>query len=359
MAAMDGLEESPNRRRPKPEYPWGETTPEPGETIEVAPGVHWIRMPLPFVLRAINLWLLEDGDGWTVVDTGIASEETRGLWRRLFTGTMAGRPVKRVIITHMHPDHIGLAGWLTRKFECRLWISRLEYVTCRMLVADTGREAPEEGVTFFRGAGWDEDALDSYRVKFGGFGKAVSRLPDSYRRLEDGEDIDIGGRTWRIITGNGHSPEHVCLYCPQEDILISGDQVLPRITSNVSVFPTEPDADPLGDWIASCRKLKANLPGSALVLPAHNEPFRGLHDRLDDLIRGHEVSLERLEKRLVEPKRVVDVFAALFARQIGQDLLSMATGETIAHLNHLITRGRVTRDDSTAVWLYRRVADGA
>lgn len=355
MTAMDGLEEAQTRRKPKLDYPWGEILPGPGETIEVAPGVHWLRMPLPFVLKAINLWLLEDGDGWTVVDTGIANEQTRGLWRQLFTGAMAGRPVKRVIITHMHPDHIGLAGWLTRKFQCRLWISRLEYVMCRMLVADTGREAPEEGVTFFRGAGWDEDALDSYRVKFGGFGKAVSRLPDAYRRLEDEESFTIAGRIWQVVTGNGHSPDHVCLYCPELDVLISGDQVLPRITSNVSVFPTEPDADPLGDWLASCRKLKTRLPPSALVLPAHNEPFRGLHDRLDDLIRGHEISLDRLESRLGEPKRVVDMFTALFARPIGPDLLSMATGETIAHLNHLIAQGRVTRDESEPVWRYRQI----
>jgi len=345
MSAMDGLEDAAadTPARPKLDYPFT-TTPEPGEVIEVAPGVLWARMPLPFVLKWINVWLIEDGDGWAIVDTGIGSEVTREHWRTIFSKAIGDKPITRVFITHMHPDHLGLAGWLTRKFDCPLWISRLEYVTCRMLVADTGREAPEDGVRFYRAAGWDEDALDSYRVKFGGFGKAISRLPDSYRRLSDGDVIRIGARDWRVITGNGHSPEHACLWQPELKVLISGDQVLPRISSNVSVFPTEPDADPLSDWINSCAKLRAALPDDLLVLPAHNEPFYGLHARLTNLIDGHERALARVEKRIAaEPRRVVDLFGALFARQIGPDLLGMATGETLAHLNCLIARGRAQR----------------
>lgn len=349
--SMDGLEDSPEPARPKLVYPCGDP-PEPGAIKTVAEGVHWVRMPLPFALKWINLWLLDDGDGYAIVDTGVALEETREHWRTIFTGPMANKPVTRVICTHMHPDHIGLAGWITRKFDCPLWISRLEYVTCRMLVADTGREAPDDGVKFFRAAGWDEDSLDSYRVRFGGFGKAVSRMPDSYRRLSDGDAVEIGGRTWQIVTGNGHSPEHVCLYQPDLNVLISGDQVLPRISSNVSVFPTEPEADPLADWLHSCAKLKAALPADCLVLPSHNEPFLGLHARLDHLIESHEKGLARLMKRLTDgDKRVIDLFGAMFARQIGPDLLGMATGETIAHLNCLIARGqaeRVLGDDGVA-----------
>jgi glyoxylase-like metal-dependent hydrolase (beta-lactamase superfamily II) len=244
----------------------------------------------------------------------------------------------------MHPDHVGLAGWITRKFDCRLWMSRLEYFACRMLVADTGREAPGDGVRFYRAAGWDEDALDSYRVRFGAFGKAVSRLPDGYKRLADGDELQIGGRRWRVIVGNGHSPEHACLLCEELNLFISGDQLLPRISSNVSVFPTEPDADPLSDWLFSCAKLKAAIPADVLVLPSHNEPFIGAHGRLQDLIDGHERALSRLEARLAQgPRRAVDLFGALFARKIGPDLFGMATGETIAHLNCLIARGRARR----------------
>lgn len=353
--SMDGLEEAPELVKPRLVYPCGDP-PEPGAVKAVAPGVLWVRMPLPFALKWINLWLIEDGPGYALVDTGVATETTREHWRAIFDGAMGGKPITRVICTHMHPDHIGLAGWITRKFACPLWISRLEYVTCRMLVADTGREAPEDGVRFYRAAGWDEDALDSYRVRFGGFGKAVSRMPDSYRRLSDGDAVAIGGRDWRIITGNGHSPEHVCLYQPELDVLISGDQVLPRISSNVSVFPTEPDADPLADWLHSCAKLKAALPDSCLVLPAHNEPFHGLHARLDHLIDSHERGLARLLTRLTQDKRAVDLFGAMFARSIGPDLLGMATGETLAHLNCLIARGAVERHvGADGVALYRAV----
>jgi glyoxylase-like metal-dependent hydrolase (beta-lactamase superfamily II) len=357
MSGMDGREDAPAdsateaQARAKLIYPFPDR-PEPGGVIEVAPGVLWVRMPLPMALNHINLWLLEDGDGWTLVDTGIATEETRTHWREIFEKHLKGRPITRVICTHMHPDHIGLAGWIARKFDCRLWMSRLEYVTCRMLVADTGREAPDDGVNFLREAGWDEDALDSYRVKFGGFGKAVSRLPDSYRRLAEGDVIDIGARSWRIVSGNGHSPEHICLWQDELKVLISGDQVLPRITSNVSVFPTEPDADPLRDWLESCARLKAVLPDDLLTLPSHNEPFYGLHARLQHLIDGHERTLARIEQRLqTRDYRAIELFGALFARAIGPEVMGMATGETLAHLNCLIGRGRAVRrigDDGVA-----------
>jgi glyoxylase-like metal-dependent hydrolase (beta-lactamase superfamily II) len=348
--SMDGLEE-PHTARATLVYPLGEA-PAPGTVREVAPGIYWLRMPLPFALKWINLWLLEDGDGWTIVDTGLAMEETRNYWRTIFDSALNGKPVKRVICTHMHPDHVGLAGWICRKFEAPLWMSRLEYVTCRMLVADTGREAPEDGVQFFRAAGWDEQAIAQYKARFGGFGMAVSRLPDSYRRISDGDGIEIGGLTWRVITGHGHCPEHVCLWQDELKLFISGDQVLPRISSNVSVFPTEPTADPLSDWLHSCAKLKAALPNDLLVLPAHNEPFTGLHERLTALIEGHERSLTRLLKRIEEePKRALDLFGALFARKIGDDLLGMATGETIAHMNCLIGRGlaRAVRNDEGVI----------
>jgi glyoxylase-like metal-dependent hydrolase (beta-lactamase superfamily II) len=334
------------------DYPCGEP-PVPGDIKQVAEGVFWVRMPLPFSLKWINLWLLRDGEGWAIVDTGVATEETRLHWRTIFDTHLEDLPVKRVLITHMHPDHVGLAGWLTRKFEAQLWMSRLEYLTCRTLVADTGRDAPDVAIAFYRAAGWNEDALDTYRVRFGGFGKAVSRLPDAYKRMSDGDVISIGGRQWQVIMGCGHSPEHACLFQPELNVLISGDQVLPRISSNVSVFPTEPDGDPMSDWINSCHKLKAALPENVLVLPSHNEPFVGLHRRLDDLIDNHESALTRLAKWIKEPKHVVDCFSPLFKRTIGPDVLGMATGEAIAHLNCLIIRGQArvsVGDDGIALY---------
>jgi glyoxylase-like metal-dependent hydrolase (beta-lactamase superfamily II) len=335
-------------------YPCGDK-PDPRQPKQVAPGVYWVRMPLPFSgLDHINLWLLEDGDGWTLVDTGIGNESTRRIWSDVFDSTLKGKPITRVICTHMHPDHVGLAGWISRKFGARLWMSRLEYITCRILVADTGREAPQEAVAFYRAVGWDEDVLDRYQVMFGGFGKGVSPLPDSFRRLSDGDVLKIGARNWRIVTGCGHSPDHACLLSEEDKLFISGDQVLPRISSNVSVFPTEPDADPLSDWLWSLQKLRAAIPSDVLTLPAHNEPFLGLHDRLDYLLSGHEKKLDRVEQRLSEgPRRVLDLFVALFGRAIEQDSVGAATGETLAHLNCLIKRGRAKRSiDATGRFLY-------
>jgi glyoxylase-like metal-dependent hydrolase (beta-lactamase superfamily II) len=225
-----------------------------------------------------------------------------------------------------------------------------------MLVADTGREAPEAGVRFYRAAGWSQEDIDRYIDRFGGFGKAVSQMPDGFRRISDGDTLKIGGRDWTVVTGNGHSPDHACLYCEDLNVLISGDQLLPKISSNVSVFPTEPAADPLADWIASCGKLKAAVPEDVLVLPAHNEPFRGAHKRLDALVRGHEVALGRLLDRLEEPRRVVDLFTTLFVRPIDSDLVGMATGETIAHLNCLMGRGLAARTQDGDISLYMRVS---
>jgi glyoxylase-like metal-dependent hydrolase (beta-lactamase superfamily II) len=352
----DGFEDAEEPRRPKLTYPF-EVTPEAGsgEAVEVAPGVMWLRQPLFGSLGFINVWALADGDGWAIVDTGLQTHDTAQAWRKAFAGVLGGKPITRVIVTHLHPDHIGLAGWMTRKFACRLWMTRLEYFQCRMLVADTGREAPEDGIRFFRAAGWDEEAIENYKARFGGFGKAIYQLPDSYRRLSDGDVFEVGGHEWRVVTGNGHSPEHACLWCPDLNLLISGDQVLPKISSNVSVFPTEPDADPLSDWLTSLAKLKASIPDEVLVLPAHNDPFYGLHARLDHLTAGHERSLMRLEKLLgKEPKRAVDVFGALFARTIDGGLLGMATGEGLAHINCLMHRGLAVREvDHDGVAWYR------
>ncbi|MCU0881075.1 MAG: MBL fold metallo-hydrolase [Hyphomonadaceae bacterium] len=339
-------------------YPCGEP-PAPGTVKQVADGVLWIGMPLPFALKRINLWLIADTfegrSGWAVVDTGVALEESRAYWRSIFDAVLGqGQTITRVFVTHMHPDHIGLAGWICRKFDAPLWMSRLEYITCRMLVADTGREAPQDGVNFYRACGWDEDALDTYRIRFGGFGKAVSRLPDAYHRVSDDDLITIGDSQWRAVHGSGHCPDHMCLWNDERKLLISGDQVLPRISSNVSVFPTEPDGDPMADWIASCHNLRARLPDDLLVLPAHNEPFTGLHHRLTSLIDNHETALTRLADHLAEaPRRVVDCFSPLFKRPIGGEVLGMATGEALAHLNCLIGRGLAARhQDQAGIWWF-------
>ncbi len=333
-------------------YPFT-TPPATGEALEVAPGVLWLRMPLPFSLNHINLWALADGDAWTLVDTGIRSPDTVSAWQQLHGGALGGRPIARVVVTHMHPDHMGMAGWLSRRFNAPLWMTRLEYLTCRVLVADTGRDAPEEGVRFYQRAGWSADQLEIYRTRFGDFGKHCYALPDSYRRMVDGEVLHIGAHDWRVVVGSGHSPEHACLYCPSLGVLISGDQVLPKISSNISVFPTEPAADPLGEWLASLQHLAHVIPADTLVLPSHGLPFTGLHPRLEQLSASHVRALERLQQALATPHRVVDLFSTLFSRPLEDPhALSMATGESLAHLNRLLAMGviEVSEDDDGVAW---------
>ena len=354
----DGIEEVDGGRT-RLVYPF-EAGPAAGAAVDIAPGIKWMRLPLGGPLAFINVWALEDDGGWAIVDTGLQTPQTSAAWRSIFEGPLRGEPVTRVLVTHMHPDHTGMAGWITRKYGVRLWMTRLEYLMCRVLAADTGRETPEDGLRFYRAAGWDQDGLDTYRSRFGGFGSALHALPDSFRRLSDGEEFAIGAHTWRVVVGSGHSPEHACLHCPDLKLFISGDQVLPKISSNVSVFPTEPDGDPLRDWLSSLARIKSRMPDDVLVLPAHNDPFRGLHARIDHLIGGHERSLTRLEQLLDEPKRAVDVFSVLFKRVITPELLGMATGEAVAHLNCLIHRGLAVRDsDVRGVDWYKAANAGA
>ncbi len=326
--------------------------PNSGEVMLVAPVVKWLRMPLPFVLGHINLWLLEDDDGWAIVDTGVCTEESQEVWERIFADGMDGRPATRLIVTHLHPDHAGCAGWLAEKLGVELLMSREEYLLCRILVSDTGRPAPEAGIRFYKGAGYSQKALNTYQERFGTFGKYVSPLPESYRRLKDGDVLSIGANEWQIIVGRGHSPEHACLYCADLNLLISGDQLLPTISSNVRVHPTEPAANPLSDWLASLEELKKRIPEDVLVLPAHGKPFRGAHARLNQLIHEHKTSLAELYGLCKEPKRAVDTFPALFKARITGSNLMFATGESIAHLNYPLNTDQMTveTDDGGVRW---------
>ncbi|MGI9333886.1 MAG: MBL fold metallo-hydrolase [Gammaproteobacteria bacterium] len=326
-------------------YPFAKP-PEHGKPKEVADGVYWLRMPLPFALDHINLYLLRDGDGWIIVDTGIRGAQTLEHWERVIDDFFGAQPIKRVLVTHMHPDHAGQAGWLTRHFGVDLWMTRTEYLMCRLLAEDGPADVPEDAISFYRSAGFRQRALDLYQQRFGRFGQMIERLPAGYRRLRDRERLAIDGREWEVVVGRGHSPEHACLYSADHGVLISGDQVLPRISSNVSVFPTEPQANPLRDWIESCLELKCHLPADLLVLPSHNEPFKGLHARLEELVTEHYDNLESLHAYCAEPKQVVEVFPALFRREIDGGTLLLATGESIAHLNYLIETGAMVRESA-------------
>lgn len=329
------------------DYPFGDRAPAPGEAIEVAPGVHWTRLPVPGPLNHINVWMVEEEGGVAIVDTGLPLEPSKAAWREV----LAGRTVTRVIVTHMHPDHLGLAGWVTRKYGVRLWMTRGEYLTARMLVADARAEPPEGVVAMWRGSGWsDEQRAGAMAKGWGQFANVVHRLPDGYVRVQAGDRL--GG--WQAVIASGHSPEHLCLVDETRRLMIAGDQVLPRISSNVSLTMLEPEGDPLAEWLASLGRFRADLPADLLVLPAHGSPFTGLHVRLDALIAGHHKQLDRLEERLREaPRRAIDCFSAMFARAIDDDLLGMATGETLAHLRWLERNGRALREERDGVWWWR------
>lgn len=331
--------------------------PAAGTTTRIDAGIRWLRMPLPFALSHINLWLLDDAPGPTIVDTGIGGKKTRELWLDIFDNKPGAPTPSRVIVTHMHPDHVGCAGWLCDEFGIELWMTVTEYLMCRVLASDSG-SPPSEAVNFYHAAGYSADQLERYAELFGGFGRAVTPLPKSFRRLRHGQSISVGNDEWQVICGYGHSPEHACLFSASRNTLIAGDQLLPTISSNISVWPTEPGSNPLQEWLDSCRRLRSVLPADVLVLPAHGKPFRGAHERLTALIDEHETSLDRLLELCTSRKRAIDVFPALFRAKITESNLVMATGEAIAHLNYLIATGRVaTTMDDDGVRYYQTVTD--
>ena len=338
-------------------YPLGRHVPAEGELIELAPGVGWARLPVPGSLKHINVWALDDGEpeagGVALVDTGLNLPVAREAWEALFAGPLSGRAVTRIICTHFHPDHIGLAGWLCERFGVRLWMTRGEWLFARMLTIDVRDTPPAEAAAYQRAAGWSEERIAGEQAKgWGRFAAMVTPVPVSMVRIQDGERIRIGQRIWRVVTGNGHSPEHACLVDETGGLIIAGDQVLPRITSNVSLSLSEPEGDPLGDWLASIAKLKT-LDPDLFVLPSHGEPFTGLHTRLDALANGHHGRLDALHDHLAEPRRAVDCFRILFGRAIDDSVYGLATGEAMAHLRHLEVQGRAVREILDGVHWYR------
>ncbi|HEX8469412.1 MAG TPA: MBL fold metallo-hydrolase [Allosphingosinicella sp.] len=334
-------------------YPLGRRAPAQGELIELAGGVGWARLPIPGSLKHINVWILDDGDGVAIVDTGLDIAPCREAWEALFEGPLANRTVTRVICTHFHPDHLGLAGWLTDRFAAALWMTRGEWLFGRLLATDVREAPPREALAYWRSAGWDEARIEAEAAKgWGRFASVVSPVPVSFVRMEEGDSLTIGARTWRVLVGNGHCPEHACLIDDEAGLMIAGDQVLPRITSNVSLGLSEPLADPLGDWLASIEKLKG-LPDTLFVLPSHGEPFTGLHSRLDALAHGHLDRLDALHAHLAEPRRAVDCFSVLFARKIEDGMYGLATGEALAHLRRLEIEGKAVREVRDDVSWYR------
>jgi glyoxylase-like metal-dependent hydrolase (beta-lactamase superfamily II) len=333
-------------------YPFGDTIPSPGTAQDLAPGLRWLRMPLPFALDHINLWLLDDGregrDGYALVDCGAATDATRAAWEQVFAGAMDDKPLLRVFATHCHPDHVGLSGWLCERFGVPFWTSAAEFGFARMMAAALpGVDGPSAIPHFQRHGLVDSALLEQMQSRRNYYPSLVPAVPPSYTRLQDGQRVRIGGREWRVITGFGHSPEHVSLYAEEGRILISGDMVLPRISTNVSVFAVEPDGNPLTQYLDSLAKF-ADLPEDTLVLPSHGKPFRGLHLRIEQLRAHHVARLEEVREACAVPRSAVDIVPLMFRRQLDAHQLGFAIGEALAHLHKLWYDGilhRVTGAD--------------
>jgi glyoxylase-like metal-dependent hydrolase (beta-lactamase superfamily II) len=326
-------------------YPLGDPLPAPGSTLEVAPGVRWVRMQLPFALDHINLWLLRDRDGWTIVDCGITNDATREAWEQVFATQLDGLPVRRVIVTHMHPDHMGLAHWLTERWGARLWVSATDYNAARMASASTTGFGGDAAAAFFASHGLtDPESVAKVRARSNYYAGMVPRVPAQFRRLLDGQTVRIGDNDWTCIVGYGHAPEHMSLHCEALGVLISGDMVLPRISTNVSVYDLEPEADPLPLYLDSIARLKS-LPADTLVLPSHGKPFTGLHARVDQLTEHHDERLADVMAACAEaPQAASDLLWVLFKRKLDLHQTTFAMGEAIAHLHLLWHDGRLRRD---------------
>ena len=337
-------------------HPWS-TAPEPGSVQEVAPDVFWIRIALPMVLDHVNCYALDDGDGWTIVDTGFDTETTRQAWEAVLSGPLGGRPVRRLIVTHHHPDHIGLAGWFRSAFGAEIWTSRTSWLYARMLSLDTQEAVVPETLAFWRAAGMEASELERRAAERPfNFADIMAPLPLGYRRMVEGDTIRAAGRDWVVRMGEGHGPEHVTLWSEDNTLVIAGDQILSGITPNIGVHATEPEANPLAEWLSACSRLAACARDSHLVLPGHKLPFTGLPRRLAEMQANHDAALERLRALLREPKTAVECFPALFRRRIDRRTLGLALVEAVAHLNYLNGLGEVQRhmrDDGVALWRLR------
>jgi glyoxylase-like metal-dependent hydrolase (beta-lactamase superfamily II) len=331
-----------------------ETHPEPGAAVEIAPDILWLRLPLPMALNHVNVYALRDAEGWTLIDTGLNARRCRAAWEAALEGPLAGAPVARVLVTHHHPDHVGLAGWFQDK-GAELLMTRTAWLFARMLTLDEQERATPEQVAFWQAAGMAPDMLDRRKAERPfNFADVVAPMPLGFTRLDEGQRLHLGGRDWIVRFGHGHAPDHATLWAEEGDLVIGGDQLLPSISPNLGVYATEPMADPVAEWIAACRKLKPFATERQLVLPGHKLPFTGLPDRLRQMIENHDHALDRLREHLAQaPRTAAECFPPLYKREIDEGTYGLALVEAVAHLNHLYHRGevaRVRRDDGAWLW---------
>jgi glyoxylase-like metal-dependent hydrolase (beta-lactamase superfamily II) len=348
------------------DYGFADALPEAGHAIEVSPGVFWARMPLPFALDHINVWIMRDEldgvSGWTIVDCGIAHPAIRANWESLFGTLLDGLPVLRVIVTHCHPDHLGLADWLCKggdqsRWQVRLWISHGEYMMGRVMAAGDGSNAGGKRAAqhFARHGLADQATLDTLARRDSYYPTLVPSIPPQFRRMRNGDTLKIGARDWEVVTGYGHSPEHCALFCAQTKVLISGDMVLPRISTNVSVFDIEPEGNPLALYLDSLGRYEP-MPVDTLVLPSHGKPFRGLRTRIGQLRDHHAARLQEVRDACAtQAQSAADIVPIMFKRPLDVHQITFALGEALAHLHLLwLDRELVRQTDDAGIIRFAR-----
>jgi glyoxylase-like metal-dependent hydrolase (beta-lactamase superfamily II) len=321
-------------------YPFAEP-PAEGQLVEVAEGVLWLRAPLPFRLNHLNIYLIDDGDGWAILDTGIASKATRALWEQLFAGPLQGRKFTRLFVTHYHPDHIGLAGWLSERFDLPLLTTQTSYLQCLNISLSPGALDAKPYHDFYLRNGLDAATTSLVTTQGHGYLRMVTPLPPTFERIVGGDKIKIGGRSFDVLIGEGHAQEQAMFYCADEKLFFGADQVLEKISPNVSVWAVDPHGNPLGLYLRSLAQLKKALPEDALVLPGHNRPFVGLHSRADELAAHHEKRCEAILEACREPKPAAELLSVIFHRPLDPHEMSFAFSEVLAHVNHMLRGGEL------------------
>lgn len=357
VAERSGETKSSTASRPSIRYLY-ENHPEGAQTFEVAPDILWARVPLPFRLNHVNVWLIRDADGWTLIDTGTANDIARGVWQELLAGVLSGAPIVRLIATHGHTDHVGLAGWLHEiADEAPYHISLIEWQSARLRLDEAKAPVPRSAMRFLGAHGCDPDSILGFAEDRRTANAWLEPLPDQIQRINEGTRLTFGGRQWTAMICGGHAAAHVSLWCESDNILIAGDQILSKITPMIGVNPHEPEADPLTDYLDSLSRFRA-LPADALVLPSHGLPFHGLRIRADELAHHHEVRLAELERMIATPQTAMRLAHGLFPKAVAGGHARHAFSETLAHAHHLVTRGRAVRRDVDGLY-YFQAADRA
>jgi glyoxylase-like metal-dependent hydrolase (beta-lactamase superfamily II) len=318
------------------------TAPAPGEVIEAAPGLLWARFPLPFALNHVNVYLVEDRGGWAVVDTGIGDEPTKALWKQLLAGPLRGQRLTRLILTHHHPDHMGLAGWMAREYGLQVHMTEAEYLLARVFNTKNNADDRDGHLSFYRQHGMADEYADLVVSHGHAYRRSITGLPWSYRQMIAGDVLSVGGRDFEIFTGGGHSSEQAMMLSRDEGLFLAADQALPRISPNISVFGTNPDSDPLGQYLISLRQLSRDIPADVLVLPGHNLPFSGLHQRIEELIAHHEARCDLIAAAVrTAPRSAAELVPVLFQRALDPHQMSFAFSETLAHVNRMVRQRRL------------------